>query len=195
MNKPQRPMYTNLASCLVAALFLIFVIAVIFTVYISVYKPKNPTIAVNSVDFPAFSISNGVVKSSFVQNVSVRNPNRDAFTHYDSSLELVYSGHQVGFMFIPAGEIDGGRTEHMVARFAIEPFPLTEASSGVVTALIDGLSGVGGVGVGPTFETESRMKLVGRVRVLRFFMHRVESRASCSVVVEVQNGAVLGLRC
>jgi len=33
------------------------------------------------------------------------------FSHYDSTLQLLYSGSQVGFMFIPTGKIDPGQTQ------------------------------------------------------------------------------------
>ncbi|KAA8516180.1 hypothetical protein F0562_019359 [Nyssa sinensis] len=161
-------------------------------VFLFVFKPKEPRIAVDAVQFPTFSVSNGTVNFTFFQFVTVKNPNRDAFTHYDSSLQLVYYGSQVGFAFIPAGKIDAGHTQHMSAKFAVESFPLKlPPLSG---ALSDGIGGLG-VGVGPTMEIESRMELVGRVRVLKIFTHRVESRMRCSVAIEVSDGAVLGFHC
>uniref|UniRef100_A0A5B7A778 Uncharacterized protein n=1 Tax=Davidia involucrata TaxID=16924 RepID=A0A5B7A778_DAVIN len=182
---------TNLASCIMATIFLLFVAAGLVVVFLFVFKPKEPRIAVDAVQFPTFSLSNGTVNFTFFQYVSVKNPNRDAFTHYDSSLQLVYYDSQVGFAFIPAGKIDAGHTQHMSAKFAVESFPLKLAQfSG---ALSDG--GVGGLGVGPTMEIESRMELVGRVRVLKIFTHRVESRMRCSVAIEVSDGSVLGFHC
>lgn len=52
-----------------------------------------------------------------------------------------------------------------------------------------------GVVVAPTMEIETRMKLVGRFRVLKVFTHRVESRVRCGVVIEVSDGSVLGFHC
>ncbi|XP_059634382.1 uncharacterized protein LOC132276788 [Cornus florida] len=185
---------TNLASCIVATVFLLIVVAAIVIVFFFFFKPKEPNITVEAVRFPTFSVANGTVNFTFFQNVTVRNPNRDAFTHYDSSLQLVYSGSEVGFAFIPSGKIDAGHTQRMSAKFAVESFPLKSAVSGVTTSAI----GDGGVGmgvVGPTMEIESRMELVGRVRVLKVFTHRVETRMRCSVAIEVSDGSVLGFHC
>ncbi|XP_039036410.1 uncharacterized protein LOC120173268 [Hibiscus syriacus] len=126
MVKPQKPPSgrTNLASCIVATIFLIFVVIIGLIVYFTVFKPKNPKISFNSVQLPSFSVGNNSVSFTFSQYVSVKNPNRAAFSHYDNSIQLIYSGSQVGFMFIPAGKIEAGRTQLMAATFAVEPFPL-----------------------------------------------------------------------
>ncbi|XP_057495723.1 uncharacterized protein LOC130780730 [Actinidia eriantha] len=183
----------NIASCIVATSFLIFLIVSAVAVFFVLFKPKDPQIAVEAVQFPAFSVANGTFNLTFFQFVSVTNPNRDAFSHFDSSLQLVYSGTQVGVVFIPAGEIGGGRTQHMSAKFDVEEFPLATATAerGVSTAEV--VSGDGGVG--PTMEIETRMKLVGRVRVLKVLAHRVESRARCGVSIRVSDGSVLGFHC
>ncbi|KAK2978341.1 hypothetical protein RJ640_016443 [Escallonia rubra] len=84
---------TNLASCIVATVFLLFLAAGIVVVYFLLFKPKDPKIVVDAVQFPTFSVANGTVDFTFLQyvTVTVSNPNRDAFTHYDSSLQLAYS--------------------------------------------------------------------------------------------------------
>ncbi|KAL8126814.1 hypothetical protein AgCh_013928 [Apium graveolens] len=58
--------------------------------------------------------------------VTVTNPNRDTFTHYDSSLQLDYFGDPVGFVFIPAGRIYAGRSQRISAKFEIERFLVPE---------------------------------------------------------------------
>ncbi|KAJ7952157.1 Late embryogenesis abundant protein [Quillaja saponaria] len=195
MSKPQRPPSgrTNLASCIVATIFLIFVVIVILIVYFTVFKPKDPKVAVSAVQLPSFSVSNGTVNFTFSQYVSIRNPNRALFTHYDSTLQLIYSGSQVGFMFIPAGKIDAGQTQYMAATFNIQSFPLsspTAASTG--TTFADGITGYRG---GPTMEIESRMEMAGRVRVLHFFTHHVDAKSGCKVAIAVSDGSVLGFHC
>ncbi|CAN4111440.1 unnamed protein product [Withania somnifera] len=191
-SKPSRGR-TNFASCICATVFLIFIIAAIVIAYFFLFKPKAPKIAVDAVQFPTFSVTNGTVNFKFFQYVSVTNPNRDEFAHYDSSLQLSYSGDPVGLVFIPAGKIDGGRTQHMSAKFDVHSYPLpaklkTDVSGGVIPAAENG-------GGGPTMEVETRMKLVGRVRVLKVFTHRVDSGVKCGVVVQVSSGTVLGVRC
>ncbi|XP_010915945.1 uncharacterized protein [Elaeis guineensis] len=168
----------NLASCLVATVFLILVAGAVVVVFLVFFRPRDPKIQVDGVQFPGFSAANGTVSFTFAQYAAVRNPNRAAFSHYDSTLQLVYAGNQVGFMFIPAGQIDGGRTQYMAASFTVDSFPLAAAPP-----------------PGGSMEVESRMRVKGRVRVLRFFTHNVEATAGCRVVVSAANGAVLGFRC
>ncbi|KAJ9706203.1 hypothetical protein PVL29_001652 [Vitis rotundifolia] len=194
MVKPQRPPSgrTNLASCVVATIFLIFIIIVVLIIFFSVFKPKQPIISVNAVQLPSFAISNGTVNFTFSQYVSVKNPNKAEFSHYDSSLQLLYGGNQVGFMFIPAGKIGSGRTQYMAATFAVESFPMGAVPESVGPSITDGL---GGFRVGPSLEIESRMEMAGRVRVLHFFTHHVDARAVCRVSIAVSDGSVLGFHC
>ncbi|WCJ26527.1 Glycine-rich protein family [Euphorbia peplus] len=210
MNKPpKRPSgRTNLASCIVASIFLIFIIIIILIVFFTVFKPKDPRISVNSVQLPSFSISNNTVNFTFSQYVSVKNPNRAVFSHFDSSLQLMYAGSQVGFMFIPAGKVDSGQTQYMAASFSVQSFPLSKSPAAAVNvAAGDGFSGdnvgpnfagngfPGGFRVGPTMEIESRIHMVGRIRVLRVFTHHVEAKSGCRVAISVSDGSVLGFHC
>lgn len=185
---------TNLASCIVATIFLIFILIVILIVYFTVFKPKDPVITVNSIQLPTFSASNGTVNFTFSQYVSIENPNHDVFTHYDSSLQLLYSGNQVGFMFVPAGKINSGRTEYMAATFSVKSFPLAVNGipESVGPTVTDGLSGFR---VGPSLEVESRIEMAGRVRVLHFFTHHVETKAECRVAISVSDGSVTAFHC
>ncbi|KAL5750175.1 hypothetical protein ACOSP7_024778 [Xanthoceras sorbifolium] len=212
MSKPNRPPSgrTNLASCVVATIFLIFIVIVVLIVFFTVFKPKEPKISVTSVQLPSFSVGNNSVNFTFSQYVSVRNPNKAAFSHYDSTIQLIYSGSQVGFMFIPAGKIDAGQTKYMAATFAVQSFPISSAAAAGASALVappafgGDFGGGGGVGiggtnngyrVGPTMEIESRMEMAGRVRVLNFFTHHVKGKSGCRVEIAVSDGSVLGFHC
>ncbi|XP_047980194.1 uncharacterized protein LOC125221908 [Salvia hispanica] len=175
---------TNLASCAVATVFLLAIAAASVAVYFFLFKPKPPLIAVNAVQFPTFSVANGTVNFEFFQFVTVTNPNRDEFSHYDSSLQLVYSGEPVGTVFIPAGRIGGRGRQKMSAKFDLQKYPLALPSRAAIGAV-----------EADTMVIETRMKLVGRVRVLRVFMHRVESKVKCGVTIEVTRGTVQGVRC
>ncbi|KAE8649211.1 hypothetical protein Csa_014987 [Cucumis sativus] len=175
---------TNLASCVVATVFLIFLIIVILIVFFTVFKPQDPKIAVSAVQLPSFSVANGTINFTFSQYVSVKNPNKASFSHYDSSLQLLYSGSQIGFMFIPAGKIDAGQTQYMAATFSVQSFPLAApvASVGAGPTFSEGMNGYR---VGPILEIESKMDMAGRVRVLHFFTHHVEATSSCRVAIAV----------
>ncbi|GAV90917.1 LEA_2 domain-containing protein [Cephalotus follicularis] len=190
MSKPQRPPSgrTNLASCIVATIFLIFTIIIILIVFFTVFKPTDPKISVNAVQLPSFSLSNNTVNFTFSQYVSVKNPNKAVFSHYDSTIQLLYSGSQVGFMFIPAGKIYSGQTQYMAATFSVQSFPLSASGNGPIPISSDGFGwpvAGGGFRVGPTMEIESRMQMAGRVRVLHFFTHHVEAKSECRVAVAV----------
>ncbi|KAG6488027.1 uncharacterized protein LOC122012846 [Zingiber officinale] len=176
---------TNLASCLLATAFLFLVSAAAAVALFVLFRPREPEIQVSAVQFPGFAVANGTLRFTFNQYASVRNPNRAAFSHYDSTLQLAYAGMQVGFAFIPAGQIAGGRTQHVAASFAVDALPLPSAAPppppppGAVTAI----------------EVDSRMRVKGRVRVLRFFTHHVQATAGCRVAVSAADGSVLGVRC
>ncbi|XP_065858580.1 uncharacterized protein [Euphorbia lathyris] len=208
MSKPQKPPSgrTNLASCIVASIFLIFVIIIILIVFFTVFKPKDPRISVNAVQLPSFSISNNTVNFTFSQYISVKNPNKAVFSHFDSTLQLLYSGSQVGFMFIPAGKIDSGNTQYMAASFSVQSFPLSNSPDAAVNVSPNfaqngfpggnsGNSGNSGFRVGPTMEIESRIQMAGRIRVLHVFTHHIEAKAECRVAIAVSDGSVLGFHC
>lgn len=184
----------NLASCIVAAIFLIFLLIIAFVLYFTIFKPKDPKLSVNAVQLPAFSVANSTVNFTFSQYVTVNNPNHAVFTHYDSSLQLLYAGNQVGFMFIPAGKIGPGKTQYMAATFSVKSFPLS-ISGQPESAPPTASDGLGGFRVGPSMEIESRLEMVGRVRVLHFLTHHVEATADCRVAVAVGDGSVLGYHC
>ncbi|XP_050907344.1 uncharacterized protein LOC127120822 isoform X6 [Lathyrus oleraceus] len=186
MTKPERPpsSRTNLASCVVATIFLVFVFIIIFTLYFTLFKPQDPKISVTAVQLPSFSLTNNGTSANltFSQYASVRNPNRGTFSHYDSSFQLLCYGRQIGFMFVPAGKINARRTEYMAATFTVQSLPLG----------LEGNSSDGVNRVGPTMEIESTIEMAGRVRVLNLFSHHVEAKAECRVAIAVADGTVIG---
>ncbi|KAL6493960.1 hypothetical protein OROGR_031869 [Orobanche gracilis] len=195
-NNKSRRGRTNLASCVVATFFLLAIAVAAIAVYFFLFKPKSPVISVNAVQFPTFSVANGTVNFDFLQYVTVTNPNRDEFSHYDSSLQLIYSGEPVGTVFIPAGRIGGGERQRMSAKFELRKYPIQQPEKAAIDGANDWGASIGGASAASeTMEIETRMKLVGRVRVLKVFMHRLESRVKCGVAVEVTRGSVLGVRC
>ncbi|XP_023750413.1 uncharacterized protein LOC111898768 [Lactuca sativa] len=179
---------TNLASCIVATIFLIFITIIILIIFFTLFKPKTPAIAVTAVQLPSFSTTNTTVTFTISHYIAVNNPNRGVFTHYDSSLQLLYAGNQVGFMFVPSGKIEARRTQYMAATFSVKSFPLLS----VINRQPEGMNGLR---IGPSLEIETKMEMPGRVRVLHFFTHHVEATAECKVVIAINGGSVLGFRC
>ncbi|XP_019420472.1 PREDICTED: uncharacterized protein LOC109330666 [Lupinus angustifolius] len=175
----------DLASCIVATIFLSFVTIILLILYLTLFKPHHPQISVTSITLPSYSLSNSTLTFTFSQFSSVTNPNRDVFSHYDSSLQLFYAGAQVGFMFIPAGHIDAGRTQHVAATFSVNSFRLSTPPP----KMLDRTNAV------MAMEMETRMEMAGRVRVLHLFTHHVLVKAECRVAVSVNDGSVLGFRC
>uniref|UniRef100_A0A7C8ZYD5 Uncharacterized protein n=1 Tax=Opuntia streptacantha TaxID=393608 RepID=A0A7C8ZYD5_OPUST len=193
--KPLKPKRTTLASCIVATIFIVFLLIILFIIYFSLFKPKDPQISVTAIQLPTFSLSSNTttaVSFTFSLYAAVRNPNRGQFSHFDSSLQLLYAGNQIGFMFIPAGEIAAGRTKYMAATFSVQAFPISNSPAANFPAML-GPPGVNRVS--PTMEIEARMEMVGRVRVLWFFNHNVKDVADCRVAVAINDGFVLGFHC
>lgn len=84
----------------------------------------------------------------------------------------------------------------MSAKFDVQSYPLpAKLKADVSGGLIPTTAAANGVGGEPTMEVETRMKLVGRVRVLKVFTHRVDSGVKCGVMIQVSSGSVLGVRC
>ncbi|KAK2456457.1 late embryogenesis abundant protein [Trifolium repens] len=164
-NRPK----TNLASCVVATLFLIFFPIVILIVYTTVFKPKNSKITVNAVQLQSFSVINDTISLTLSQYDSVTNPNRAVFYHYNSSLQVLYSGNEVGFAFNLVGMIDAGRTNYIVTNFT-ESFPLSAMRNTSV------------------MEIETELMMAGWIGVFHFFIHNVKVRTCCRVAITISNG-------
>ncbi|XP_076903998.1 uncharacterized protein LOC143559239 [Bidens hawaiensis] len=174
LSPPPSSGRTNLASCIVATTFLTFITIILLIIFFTLLNPHNPTITITAVQLPSFTI-NTTVTFTISHYITVTNPNHGKFTHYSSSLQLLYAGNQMGFMFVPSGEIEARRTEYMAATFSVEGFPV--------------------VVVGPSLEVEVRMEMVGRVKVMRLFTNHVDVRVECRVAIDVNDGSVLGFRC
>ncbi|XP_057520563.1 uncharacterized protein LOC130800871 [Amaranthus tricolor] len=196
-RQPPKPPKSTLSSCIVATIFLLFLIILIFILYFSLFKPKNPSISITAVTLPSFTLStnSSTVSFTFSLYAAVKNPNRAVFTHFDSSLQLLYLGNQVGFMFIPAGKIEPGKTELMAATFSIQEFPISKGNVPTTAMSIGPPVSDGIERVKPAMEVEMKMEMVGRIRVLWFFSHHVETVSDCRVEITIYDGSVLGFHC
>ncbi|CAN6335907.1 unnamed protein product [Urochloa humidicola] len=194
------------ASCAVALLFLLLVAGGGAAALFVLYRPRAPAIAVTAVQLPSFAAANGTVAFTFQQLASVRNPNRSPLAHFDSSLHVAYAGGEVGSMYIPAGRIDGGRTQYMATSFTVPAFPVGGPSAAASAAQPTTIS-VPASGPSPhvtaalveqqppVMEVESLLVVKGKVTVLKVFTHRVEAAKVCRIGVSPADGRVLGFRC
>ena len=186
-------------SCLVAALFLLLAAGGAATALFLLFRPRAPAIAVTGVQLPSFSFRNGTVTFTFQQLASVRNPNRAPLAHYDSSLRVGYAGSEVGSMYIPAGKIDGGRTQFIVTSFAVPAFPFSSSPPDTITVAASGpspaLTALARQQAPPVIDVDSLLVIKGRVTVLRVFTHHVEAAKLCRIGVSPVDGRVLGFRC
>ncbi|EES17924.1 uncharacterized protein LOC8058289 [Sorghum bicolor] len=193
------------ASCVVAVLFLLLAAGGAAAALFVLFRPRAPDIAVTAVQLPAFAVANGTVAFTFQQLASVRNPNRSPLAHYDSSLHVAYAGGEVGSMYIPAGQIDGGRTQYMATSFTVPAFAVTvtatsAAAAGQPTTISVPASGpsphvTAALVQGPVMEVDSLLRVKGKVTVLKVFTHHVEAAKVCRIGVSPADGRVLGFRC
>ncbi|GFQ05382.1 hypothetical protein PHJA_002682300 [Phtheirospermum japonicum] len=121
---------TNLASCIVATIFLVFILIYAFAVYFTVFKPKGPKISVNAVQVPSFSSANSTVSFNFSQYVTVKNPNHAAFCPGKAALGFTSPAHPS-----PVVCPRTGRFKDWPAQTEIwEDPPFLERSTAVATA-------------------------------------------------------------
>ncbi|KAG8067570.1 hypothetical protein GUJ93_ZPchr0005g16356 [Zizania palustris] len=200
------------ASCVVAMLFIVLAAGGAAAALFLLYRPRAPAIAVTAVQLPSFASGNGTVAFTFQQLASVRNPNRAPLAHYDSSLRVAYGGGEVGSMYIPAGQIDGGRTQYMATSFTVPAFAVSSSSSSsssssaaqTITVAASGPSPAVATALAlhqqqqegtPLMEVDSLLVVKGKVTILRVFTHHVEAAKVCRIGISPADGRVLGFRC
>ncbi|CAA7037395.1 unnamed protein product [Microthlaspi erraticum] len=187
---------TNLASCAVATVFIVFLIIAAVTVYLTVFRPRDPEISVTNVKVPSFSVANSSVSFTFSQFSAVRNPNRAAFSHYNNKIQLFYYGNRIGSTFIPAGEIESRRTKRMFATFSVQSFPLSNSQISAADFQRSGTGLAEAVNrAGSTVEIESKLEMAGRVRVLGLFSHRIAAKSNCRIAISTSDGSIVAVRC
>uniref|UniRef100_J3M565 Late embryogenesis abundant protein LEA-2 subgroup domain-containing protein n=1 Tax=Oryza brachyantha TaxID=4533 RepID=J3M565_ORYBR len=213
--RPASSSSSVVASCAVAALFILLAVGGAAAALFLLYRPQAPAIAVTAVQLPSFATANGTVAFTFQQLASVRNPNRSPLAHYDSSLRVAYAGGEVGSMYIPAGQIDGGRTQYMATSFTVPAFAVASSSSSAASSspaqtITVPASGPSPAAVGapphpqplpqqavapPVMEVDSLLVVKGKVTILRVFTHHVVAAKVCRIGVSPADGRVLGFRC
>lgn len=187
-ERPARRRTSALASCLMAAVFLLFAAGGAATALFLLFRPQPPEIAVAAVRLPSFAAANGTVAFTFEQVASVRNPNRAPLAHFDSSLRVAYAGGEIGSIYIPAGLIDSGSTKHWSTSFAVPAFPAATPPPLDMAAQQPAAAAA-------VMEVDSLLVVKGKVMVLRVLTHRVQASKVCRVGVSPIDGRVLGFRC
>ncbi|XP_057864086.1 uncharacterized protein LOC131072077 [Cryptomeria japonica] len=183
---------STFASCIVGALFLVFIIIILLILFFSLFKTKDPRITVNALQVPDFHVSdfpdpgNSTVNFTISVYLTLKNPNRASFNYYDSTLQLNYEGDQIGFMFIPAGKVLSQRSQFIGITLPVEPFsahfnPDYDPTQGDNNTIFMSL--------------EANLKMAGRVRVLHVFTHHVQASAHCEVHIRIHDGSLRSFHC
>ncbi|KAL9234549.1 hypothetical protein vseg_009408 [Gypsophila vaccaria] len=171
----------TLASCILATCFLSTMgVAAAITLFI-LFRPQTPVISTTSVKLPTLTTSTStslsLVNFTLLQYSALRNPNRYDFTHHGSSVQLISpSLGPLGFLYIPAGRIPGGGTQRVAAEFEVKSLS---------------------AGPGPMMEVETKVRLVGSVKVLKVFAHHVDTTLSCriSITLQLTHPSLLAFHC
>ncbi|KAL9245420.1 hypothetical protein vseg_019078 [Gypsophila vaccaria] len=190
-HSPLKPASKTPSSCiLTTSVVLFFVLTVALTSFM-LLRPQHPTISVTSIKLSSFTLRDSTANFTFFQYTALRNPNRFAFSHHSSFFQLISSSSgPLGFTYIPAGDIPARLTRYITATFVVKSFPV--ASEEAVSAVAESGSVVG---PGPTMELETRIELVGSVKVMQVFEHHVQKSVKCRISVLANDGSILGYHC
>eukprot|EP01018_Ginkgo_biloba_P013239 Gb_05442 [translate_table: standard] len=171
----------------VAVLVLIIVVFVILAVTLS--KPKDPKITVNSVKLEHFDFKFDTPRMTVDLNVSlhldlsIKNPNKASFKFGNSTTYLYYRGTTVGEALIPAGKISADRTIDMMTSVTI-----------IANRLISNSNLLGDVISGSVpLSTSSRIS--GRVNVLNIFKHHAVSYTYCNITISISSRSLQNQYC
>ncbi|KAK9749521.1 hypothetical protein RND81_02G131700 [Saponaria officinalis] len=190
-HSPSKTASKTLPSCILTTSFVLFLaLTVTITTFILLW-PQHPTISVTSIKLSSFTLHDSTANFTFFQYTALRNPNRYAFSHHSSFFQLISSSSgPLGFAYIPAEDIPARLTRYISATFVVKSFLVADEEG--VTAVAESGSVVG---PGPTMELETRVELVGSVKVMQVFERRVQKGVRCRVSVLATDGSLLGYHC
>ncbi|XP_073159069.1 uncharacterized protein [Henckelia pumila] len=180
MKSRRRCICLSATAATVIGLLLLFLI-----LGLTVFKPKDPIINVDSVALSGlhFSIHNLRVYVNVTINtaVTVKNPNRVGFQHADSTAFLRYRGLEVGQGLIPAGKIGARDSRDMNITLTL----FADRLAGDPDFYIDAISG--------KLPFQTYIRLPGKARLI-FNIH-VVAYATCDLEIHVLTQALASQTC
>ncbi|CAL9003086.1 unnamed protein product [Prunus brigantina] len=150
-----------------------FIITVMLSV--TVYRGKDPITMVDGVVLRDLHISHKVPKLTVDLNLSVKNPNKEAFRPTKGTALLVYRGVPMGEAVIDTGEIAAGATKSMTVTLSIMP----ERLQGNPEIYMEVKAGM------VPFNTYT--KISGKVKVFNMVKVNVISTGLCGFAVDVKS--------
>ncbi|XP_043706709.1 uncharacterized protein LOC122656288 [Telopea speciosissima] len=168
--------------------FLLLVVVLVVILVSTVFKPKHPVTAINSINVKGLKVSLGPalrvdLNLTLNLDISVKNPNRAGFKYGNSSALLYYRGEVVGEAAIPPGNISPEGTAEMNTTVTVLADRLLYDSN----FYSDVISG--------TLAFSTYTIISGRVNILNLFKHHLVSYTSCNVTVNLSNRSVNDSEC
>ena len=154
----------------------IAVVALSFTVY----KVREPTMRLNSVNFGDLDLTKNL---TVIADVSVKNPNALPFKFNSSKTSLLYRSREVGLAYGPPGNVGARGTLR------------TNVTVDVITdRLLNDSNFMGDVGNG-SLALETCTMVGGKVTILGMFKRHVDVMMNCTVTVSIASQAILDQHC
>lgn len=184
MAAPSTKLLRNI--CIAILLCLILTVILILILAFTVFKPKRPIIAVDSVSLLDLNVSlvSGVdLNLSLMVDLSVENPNKVAFEYSQSTAVVSYRGEEVGEAPIPAGRLSAEGTEKMnltLTMMADRMLAKSEVFSDVVSGKLP---------------ISTFARLSGKVKVIGVFKIHVVASSSCDLTIDITNGSIGDQQC
>lgn len=167
----------------VTAAVVIAIVLLIVILGLTVFKPKRPTVTVDSISIRDLHMALDVARLRVDLNVtlgvdvSITNPNKVSFKYSNSTAKLSYRGQLIGEAPIPASKISSGETKGMNLTLTIMADRLFSSQ-----LLSDVTSG--------SLPLNTWITISGKVSILGFIKIHVVSTSSCDFALNVSKRTV-----
>lgn len=177
------------AACILCTIILVIVIIVLAVLYFSLFKPKDPTVQVPTMQlislYPSgYSVSITSVNISLILQVSMYNPNRATFYVQDGSTAcLYYYGTQVGYAPVPPGSLPSQSYATVSVGLTVQgPTPLQGSylSADVASGIL---------------QVSTSVTIIGKVTTLNIFSHNSDVISKCYINVSFNARGIEAYTC
>ena len=173
-----------LCCCGCCVLTVVVLGLLILILALTVFKVKDPRLAMHSVSLTALSAGAGsgladpvAANATFTADVSIKNPNVASFRFSRSATEVYYRGQTVSVAYVPDGSVGARRTVRMNVTVDI----LGDRFARVLN--------VTGLVLGQQYDLTTYTEMNGTVKVLGIYKKELEITMNCSIIVEVGGAA------